>query len=216
MTRRTPERARRDRGDSGDRGDSAAESEPPIGNRELVVIVARFVAVLSAVLLIALTLAHLARAECEAIARQFVASYGYWGMALGTLLADGFHFPIPPQFYMLLAVASRSPVSYSFGAIALGSLLAGFLGYETAGLAGRSQRLRARTQGARRVLERAIHRFGPSAALYSSLLPVPYSVLCYLAGMMRLPRQFLVLLCLCRIPKLAAFYWLVLLGWQPG
>src|SRR5687767_6471319 len=124
MTRRNSERARDD-----------STSGPSIGNRELLVVVARFIAVLSAALLIALTLAHFARAECEAIARRFVADYGYWGMALGTLLADGFQFPIPPQFYMLLAVASRAPVAYSFGAIALASLLAGFVGYETAGLA---------------------------------------------------------------------------------
>jgi membrane protein YqaA with SNARE-associated domain len=117
---------------------------------------------------------------------------------------------------MLLAVASGSPAWYSFGAIALGSLLAGLVGYETAGLVGRSKRVRARTKGARELLQRAIRRHGGSAALYSSLLPVPYSVLCYLAGMMRLPRQFLLVLCLCRIPKLAAFYWLVLLGWRPG
>jgi membrane protein YqaA with SNARE-associated domain len=204
MTRRTPERA-----------DSGAGA-PTIGNRELLLVVARFVAVLSAVLLIAITLAHFARAECEAIARHFVASYGYWGMALGTLLADGFHFPIPPQFYMLLAIAARAPVAYSFSAIAVASLLAGFVGYEAAALAARSHWLRARTERTRKVLERVVHRFGLYAALLASLLPVPYSVLCYLAGMMRLPRQFLVLLCLCRIPKLAMFYWLLRMGWQPG
>jgi membrane protein YqaA with SNARE-associated domain len=207
MTRRTPERAA---------DDSAAELEPAIGNRELLVVIARFVAVLSAVLLIAITLAHFARAECEAIARHFVVSYGYWGMALGTLLADGFHFPIPPQFYMLLAIAARAPISHSFSAIALASLLAGFVGYEAASLAARSDWIRARTEGTRNVLERAVRRFGLQAALLASLLPVPYSVLCYLAGMMRLPRRFLVLLCLCRIPKLAMFYWLLLLGWHPG
>jgi membrane protein YqaA with SNARE-associated domain len=206
MTRKTLERAR---------GDSAA-SEPPIGNRELLAVAVRFIVVLSALLLIALTLAHFARAQCEGIARGFVAEYGYWGMALGTLLADGFHFPIPPQFYMLLAIAARAPVWNSLGAIVAGSLPAGVVGHEIAALAGRSQWLRARTEGTRSVLERAVRRFGLRAALFASLLPVPYSVLCYLAGLMRLPRSFLVLLCVCRIPKLAAYYGLLLLGWQTG
>lgn len=179
-------------------------------------LVARFVAVLTAILVITLTLGHFARPECEAVARRFVADYGYAGMALGTLLADGFHFPIPPQFYMLLAVASGTPVPQSFGAIAAASVVAGGLGYGAAGFVARHRWVQRRTEPLRALFDRAFQRFGIRAAIFSSLLPLPYSVLCYLAGLNRLPRRFLLLLCLCRVPKLAGFYWLVYLGFRPG
>jgi hypothetical protein len=39
-------------------------------------------------------------------------------------------------------------------------------------------------------------------------------VLCYLAGLNRMPQRFLLLLCLCRIPKLLLFWWFVRWGWS--
>jgi membrane protein YqaA with SNARE-associated domain len=135
-------------------------------------------------------------------------------MAFGTLLADGFHFPIPPQFYMLLSIASQASVYGSLATIAAASVLAGVFGYSAARLVASSAWIAARTEPARWLLERAVLRFGSRAALVASLLPIPYSLLCYLAGLNRMPRRFLVLLCLCRVPKLVAFYLLVYWGWQ--
>lgn len=165
-------------------------------------------------LLVVGTLAHWARPQCEAVARGFVSSYGYWGMALGTLLADGFHFPIPPQFYMLLSIASQASIPASLVVIVAASLVAGVVGYTGARFAANNAWVAARTERSRRLLERAVSRFGARAALIASLLPIPYSLLCYLAGLNRMPLRFLGLVCLCRIPKLMAFYLLVYWGWQ--
>jgi membrane protein YqaA with SNARE-associated domain len=181
---------------------------------ELVWPVLRLIAGLVFMLLVVGTLAHWARPQCEAVARGFVSAYGYWGMALGTLLADGFHFPIPPQFYMLLSIASRVPAPTSLLVIVTASLLAGVIGYTMARVVANNAWVAARTERSRRLLERAVLRFGARAALIASLLPIPYSLLCYLAGLNRMPRRFLVLVCLCRIPKLIAFYLLVHWGWQ--
>jgi len=176
--------------------------------------VLRLIAGLVLILLLVGTLAHWARPQCEGVARGFVAAYGYWGMALGTLLADAFHFPIPPQFYMLLSIASQASVSGSLSVIAAASLLGGVVGYATARLVASSAWVSTRTERSRRLLERAVLRFGARAALVASLLPIPYSILCYLAGLNRMPYRFLALVCLCRIPKLIAFYLLVYWGWQ--
>lgn len=182
--------------------------------RELVWPVLRFMGGLLIILLVVGTLAHWARPQCEGLARGFVAAYGYWGMALGTLLADGFHFPIPPQFYMLLSVASQASAVRSLTAIALASVLAGFVGYHAARSFSRSAWIAERTASSRQLLERAVARFGVRAALFASLLPIPYSVLCYLAGLNRMPQRFLLLLCLCRVPKLLLFWWFVRWGWS--
>jgi membrane protein YqaA with SNARE-associated domain len=176
--------------------------------------VLRFAGGLLAILLVVGTLAHWARPQCEGLARGFVGAYGYWGMAFGTLLADAFHFPIPPQFYMLLSIASQASVVASMAAIVSASVAAGVIGYHTARLVSTSQWIAKRTDGSRRLLERAFARFGARAAILASVLPIPYSVLCYLAGLNRMPQRFLLLLCLCRIPKLFVFYWLVHWGWS--
>lgn len=194
----------------------AAERAGKSDSRELLFVTLRFIAGLLAMVLIAALLGHAARDWCEAVARTFVERFGYVGMALGTLLADGVHFPIPPQFYMLLSVASGASALYTLAAIAVASLLAGNLGYRLANLIGRSAWVTRRTERPRRVLQRAIERYGVWAALYASVLPIPYSVLCYLAGLIGAPAGFFALLCACRVPKLLGFYWLIRLGWQPG
>jgi membrane protein YqaA with SNARE-associated domain len=205
MTRTTPEPAAA--------ADDAAPDAPITGS-VLVWPVLRFMVGLLIIVLVVGTLAHLARPQCESVARGFVAAYGYWGMALGTLLADGFHFPIPPQFYMFLAIASQASAAQSLASIVAASLLAGVLGYQSARFFSHSAWIAKHTAGSRRVLERAFRRFGARAALFASLLPIPYSVLCYLAGLNRMPQRFLALLCLCRIPKLFVFWWLVRWGWS--
>lgn len=192
----------------------SASNDQPLGARELLSFGLRFALGLLFILLAVGSLSYLARDEAQKLARSFVETFGYWGMALGTLLADGIHFPVPPQFYMLLAVASGASTLYAFGAIATASLVAGYAGYRLAELASRAQWLSRKTQQPRELLQRAFLRFGYRAALVASILPIPYSMLCYLAGLNRMPHRFLALLALCRIPKLIGFYYLVYLGWK--
>ena len=45
------------------------------------------------------------RAQLEHFGRWFVERFGAAGMAGGAFLADGLHFPLPPQFYLLTGIA---------------------------------------------------------------------------------------------------------------
>jgi uncharacterized membrane protein YdjX (TVP38/TMEM64 family) len=45
---------------------------------------------------------------------------------------------------------------------------------------------------------------------------VPYSGLCYAAGLSRLPIKGFALITLIRIPRLVAYYYLIELGWLAG
>lgn len=193
--------------------EGAADAAGSFDKRELLGVTLRFVAGLLLMLLLVALLGQAARDWCEGVARGFVTKYGYAGMALGTFLADGVYFPIPPQFYMLLAVASGASTVRALLAIGAASLLAGVVGFYLARWLGAQPWILARTERTRRLLQSATRRYGLRSALYASLLPVPYSVLCYLAGLNRAPRAFLMLLCACRVPKLLAFYGLIQLGW---
>jgi membrane protein YqaA with SNARE-associated domain len=182
--------------------------------REVTASVLRFVAGLFIAFALVSLLGYLFRSETQALARHFVARFGVWGMAFGTLLADGLHFPIPPQFYMLAAIASGRPAASALTAIVLASLVAGFIGYGVAARASRWAWLQRKTKETRRLLKAAFEKHGYSAALVASVLPIPYSFLCYAAGLNRLPLRFLSLLVLARIPKLLVFYYFVYLGWS--
>jgi membrane protein YqaA with SNARE-associated domain len=174
----------------------------------------RWLAGVAVVLVGMVALASAFREPLERIGRTFVDRFGYSGMALGTLIADGFHFPIPPQFYMLMAVTSGVSRPLSLAAITAGSLAGGFIGYRVAGRLARFGPIARRLERSQGLATAAFSRFGYRAAIIASLMPIAYSVLCYLAGIHRLPHRIFAVLSLCRIPRLLFFFYLVELGWS--
>jgi membrane protein YqaA with SNARE-associated domain len=190
----------------------AAEAAADVG--DVGPLLRRFVVGLVVMLVAGGVAAHFLRPTAELAGRDFVERFGVIGMALGTLLADGIYFPVPPQFYMLLAIASHAPLLASFTAIAAGSVLAGVVGYAISERLSRLRWISHKTLRLRRVLAASFERRGYAAALLLTLLPVPFSVLCYLTGLNRMPLKFLGLLAFFRIPKLAVFYFLLHVGWS--
>jgi membrane protein YqaA with SNARE-associated domain len=191
--------------------DASADSP---SRADLVRLGLRWAAGIAAVFVAMIVLASLFREPLESVGREFVDRFGYPGMAFGTLLADGFHFPIPPQFYMLMAVTSGASPPMAIAAIAAGSIAGGFIGYSLSARFAQWGPIARRLERSQSVAASAFSRFGYRAAIIASLLPVAYSVLCYLAGIQRLPRRIFVVLSLCRIPRLLLFFYLVELGWS--
>lgn len=181
---------------------------------DLVKLGLRWAAGIAVVFVGMIALASSFREPLERVGRAFVERLGYPGMAVGTLIADGFHFPIPPQFYMLMAVTSGASHPIAFGAIAAGSLAGGFVGYCFAARVVRWGPIARRLEGSQSAAASAFSRAGYRAAIVASLLPIPYSVLCYLAGINHLPLRIFAVLSLCRLPRLLLFFYMVELGWS--
>lgn len=186
----------------------------PPSRADLVRFGLRWAAGIAAVFVLMVALASLFREPLERVGRAFVERFGYPGMTFGTLIADGFHFPIPPQFYMLMAVTSGASYPISFAAITAGSLAGGFIGYSVADRLAQWGPIARLLERSQTLAASAFSRFGYRAAIIASLLPIPYSVLCYLAGIQRLPRRIFAVLSLCRIPRLILFFYMVELGWS--
>jgi membrane protein YqaA with SNARE-associated domain len=190
-----------------------AERAREFSGRELLQVSLRWGAGLALVFAVMVLVANFFRAPLEGLGRAFVERFGYQGMLLGTFIADGFHFPVPPQFYMLMAITSGASKSLAFAFIACGSLLGGVTGFLLSRRLARFGPIARRVERAGGLVSRAFGRFGYRAALVASLLPVAYSVLCYLAGIYRLPPRVFAVISLCRIPRLVLFFYLVELGW---
>lgn len=185
-----------------------------LDGKQVTKLVLRMLGELLTLLLVVSSLSFVAREQCERLARTFWQSFGYAGLGLGTFLADAFQFPVPPQFYMLLGEMSGASRVSAFAAIAPASVVAGAVGYELSQRLGELRWVARRTQRWRAPLHAAFERYGYRTAFVASLLPIPYSLLCYLAGLNRMPRRFLALLAVCRVPKLVLFFVLVALGWR--
>lgn len=177
--------------------------------------VLRFVLAATAFLGVVLLIARAFRPQLEGLGQSFVAHFGLGGMALGTFLADGFHFPIPPQFYMLLAISAGTPDLEAFAVIAAGSLVGGASGYTVARQLSRFPRfwnwlLRAGGGKFRQQLE---GRNAYRSALIASVTPIAFSLQCYVGGLYRMPPRAFALILALRIPKLVFFYYVVKFGW---
>jgi membrane protein YqaA with SNARE-associated domain len=193
---------------------SEEEPEEPIGVRHWVKRLARWA--LGALVLFALVaaLARWLRPELESMGRYFVEHYGLAGMALGTFVADGFHFPVPPQFYMLVGIAAETPPYATLGAVTLGSLAGGTTGYFLARRLGRSRLVARWLKSSAKVVRRLERKGGYRMVIALSLTPIAYSLLCYLAGAYGLPKRLYAVIAAMRVPKLLLFYYLVSVGWS--
>jgi membrane protein YqaA with SNARE-associated domain len=192
---------------------SEVASTSSFARRDVFLLAARWLGGLGAFVLAMLFVASTFRGPLEGLGRSFVARFGYAGMGLGTFIADGFHFPIPPQFYMLVAVSSGASNVHALVAIAIGSLLGGSVGFFAARKLARFSIVSKRLERSTKFVERAFERFGYGAALLASLSPLPYSVLCAIAGAHQVGWRIFTLISLCRLPRLCFFYWIVYASW---
>jgi membrane protein YqaA with SNARE-associated domain len=145
-----------------------------------------------------------------------VEHFGIAGMFLGTFLADALSFPIPPQFYMLTAISAGEPQVPAMVAICAASMIAGYVGYHLADRLARVRLFARHIEASRAKVDRLIERHGYWAIVIGSITPIPFSTLCYLSGLYRVPKRYLAVLILTRVPRLLIFYVLIRAGFGVG
>jgi membrane protein YqaA with SNARE-associated domain len=134
-------------------------------------------------------------------------------MAFGSFVSDAFMFPVPPQFYMLTAVAAGAPQVQSITVVCVTSVVASNVAYLLAGRIAHVRFFRERIARTRPQFDPLFARYGVRAMILGAVLPIPYSLLCYLAGLYRIPYRIYALLVLARVPRLLVFYFLIRAGW---
>ena len=157
--------------------------------------------------------AALFRPELKALGTAFVTRFGYAGMAFGSFISDAFMCPIPPQFYMLTAVAAGAPQLASITVVCVSSVVAANVAYLLAGRLARFPFFESRIARSRGRIDPLFARYGVYAVALGAISPIPFSLLCYLAGLYRIPYRIYALLVLLRVPRLLAFYLLIRAGW---
>jgi membrane protein YqaA with SNARE-associated domain len=144
----------------------------------------------------------------------FVGRFGLAGMVVGSFLADGLHFPLPPQFYLLTGIAGGYTNAMVIACVLIGSELGGLAAFAIARLAGRSTFLDARLATPKRLLTKLIERQGYVGLVIAMLLPISYCLLCMAGGVMRLPYKAYAVLAAMRVPRILLSYALIMLAWK--
>jgi membrane protein YqaA with SNARE-associated domain len=181
--------------------------------REDVRLVGHLLLALGALFLVIAAVGYLFRPQLAGLGTTFVERFGLLGMALGTFLADAFQFPIAPQFYMLAAIARGDAATLPLLVISAASMVAGSAGYLIAYRSSSVPFLRRKLERSRPLVERLLARYGAWSFVLLSISPVPYSIVCYLIGMYRMPTRYLALFVGLRGPRLAVMYVVIRAAW---
>ena len=161
-------------------------------------------------------LAKVAGPRIEGTGRIFIERFGLGGLALGTILADAFSLPPPPLFYIVIVATGAGSHVVGMSVISVASMVAGVIGYHLASLLSARPFFRRRIDATRARMDPLFERYGVWAFAIASATPIPFSFMCYVAGVYRLRLRMLAFICITRVPRLLVMYWLVRAGWVTG
>lgn len=181
--------------------------------RDEVRMIGQLLLALAALFVLVAAVGYLLRPQLAALGTAFIDRFGLLGMALGTLLADGFQFPVAPQFYMLASMVRGGSALPPLLCISAASMVAGCVGALLAARGSSIPFLRRKLDRSRPVVDRLLARYGAWTFVLLSVSPVPYSIVCYLIGMYRMPLRHLALFVVLRGPRLALMYVVIRAAW---
>lgn len=148
-----------------------------------------------------------------AAATSAVKTLGIPGIIAGVIASDVFGFPVPPSTYLFAAVAAGSPVTTLLILVSLTSIISGTLAYLLGPWIGKLPILCRILERFRPRGEVLIRRWGVWAVGVAAITPLPFPILCWLAGIYQMPYKRFFATTLLRAPRMIIYYALFALGW---
>lgn len=152
-----------------------------------------------------------------AVSGRFIDITGVFGVGVGILLADSLHVFIPPDVFLMIAVAAKLDSILVIVSASIGSLIGGTVSYLTGRiLLPKIEGVASFVKKHEQKLEHYLHRYGFWAVVLAALTPLPYSWISLAAGTMKMRYLLFFQGCLFRIPRFIVFYYLIQFGWVGG
>jgi len=141
-----------------------------------------------------------------------VEELGLTGIFLSILASDAFTFPVPPDTYLLVAVAARAPVLPILATCIAASLVAGSIAYAFGPQIVKVPIIRRRVD---RFEDKGIalyQKYGVWTVTIAALSPIPFSIICWFAGIYRMSYAKFLLATTARITRFIGYYYLFVVG----
>lgn len=165
-------------------------------------------------------LAYLARmllgARLESASRYLTDTLGYFGVFLTIWTIDTFTLPVSPDFVLAFVAhpGSQLDTVQSLVAVCAASVIGGICAYYLSRWIGKTRfvwRLLKRRYAHGHAL---FEYYGVWTVVIAGLTPIPFSIVCWFAGLYRMAAVPLALACLSRIPRFVAWFYLIKLGYS--
>ena len=153
------------------------------------------------------------RSQFEELGATLAESLGYPGIGLGIMMSDMFTLPIPPDVYLALAVTGGMDPWQVILWGSLGSIAGGIGAYFIGAWLGKTSFAERLVAPFKERGTRFIDRLGVVAVIVAALTPIPFSIICMLAGMMGMHLKVFLPATLFRIPRIAGYFLLIKWGW---
>ena len=145
----------------------------------------------------------------ESVSQEFIALTGVWGVGLGFFFPDAFTLPIPPDTFLVAGILGNLSFYEILVAASLGSILGGTLGFLMIRSVTKIPRIE---QWIDQKVSRGklfMEEYGLWALAIGALTPLPYSVMCWACGIVRVRLVPFLLVSLLRIPRVAVYIFLI-------
>lgn len=152
-------------------------------------------------------IAHYFKTDLQAFATWVYDALGVPGLSAIVFLSDSVITPIPPDVVLLVLANSPAAADWWWLIPALGllSAVAGCVAWWLGSALGRNPRAK-RALGRFHRSPAVISRYGRWGVALGALTPIPFSVTCWIAGMLKVPFEQTAPMTLLRIPRYVAYY----------
>lgn len=141
---------------------------------------------------------------------------GYPALFLSVWAIDTFTIPFSPDIILAFVAhkGSQLPHVNALAVISVASILAGNTGYYVARWLESTNWVRRRLAKNHRRGKAMFERFGVWAVVIAGFSPVPFSLVCWLAGLYHMNRFKFFLATLSRIPRFVGWYYVIRFGFS--
>jgi membrane protein YqaA with SNARE-associated domain len=179
--------------------------------RSNIVRLAIFVA---AIVLLLLVLRYTLGDYLEYYGELLVERFGYGGMFAATLFMDTFIVPVSPDIIIFVSIAGNVNTFWAIFTIALASMIAGNLGYLIGKFLGNRKVVMKRLEKYERKGRYLMKKYGLWAVIVGAMTPIPFSAICWLAGILDMKYTHFLAGVLWRVPRFLLWYIIIGMGFK--
>ncbi len=173
-------------------------------------LISKMVVAICAFMLIYVIGMYLLRDKYAIIGQWVETHLGFGWIFLFVFMVDMLIVPMSVDLIFPL-VMELDPVKL-LAVMGFASILGGYGGYWIGRLLGKIPLIRKFTDGFSQRGEQLFRRYGVWAIVIAGLTPIPYSTVCWIAGMLKTPPLWTFLACFSRIPRMILYYLLFKAG----
>jgi membrane protein YqaA with SNARE-associated domain len=186
------------------------ENEDFDPKKSLIKIFSFMLAVFLLLLILRLTLGD----NIEYAGEVLIDRFGYLGMFIGTLIMDTLIVPISPDVILFISIAAEISPFWTIFTITLASMIGGHLGYLIGKFLGDRKFVMKRIAPYEKKGRKLMGQYGLWAIIIGAMTPIPFSAVCWLAGMLDMKYPSFLIGVSFRLPRFLLWYIILILGFK--